>query len=174
MRQSPYSNSKPSSYAAFKPMLSMRCLHIDGCASWSLHQVPLLARISDDGRANPDGIIGSEADPSRQSAIGNSKSAIGKVRYFGDYELLEEIARENGIVFKAARSLNRLVSAQLISAGTLATEDLVKRFKRSRSRRQPRAPEQSFRSSKSASMKAQHYSAWADCRPHAGASALGS
>jgi serine/threonine protein kinase len=35
-----------------------------------------------------------------------------------------------GIVFKARQvSLNRLVALKLISAGTLATEDLVKRFK---------------------------------------------
>jgi serine/threonine protein kinase len=35
-----------------------------------------------------------------------------------------------GIVFKARQvTLNRLVALKLISAGTLATEDLVKRFK---------------------------------------------
>ena len=35
-----------------------------------------------------------------------------------------------GIVFKARQvSLNRLVALKLISAGTLATDDLVKRFK---------------------------------------------
>lgn len=71
------------------------------------------------------------SQPPQPSAIGTPKSAFGQVRYFGNYELQEEIARGGmGTVFKARQvTLNRLVALKLISAGALATEELVKRFK---------------------------------------------
>ena len=84
--------------------------------------------VADGGVASGLG-TGTEQEPRRSDHA--SGAAPPRVRYVGDYELLEEIGRGGmGIVYRARQvSLNRLVALKLVRAGEFADEKEVARFR---------------------------------------------
>ncbi len=59
-------------------------------------------------------------------------STAERVHYFGDYELLGELARGGmGVVYRAKQiSLNRIIALKMILTGSIAGEDEIRRFQR--------------------------------------------
>src|SRR6266568_8432560 len=69
-------------------------------------------------------------EPPIESALPRPPASLGKVRYFGDYELLEQIGRGGmGVVLKARqKSLNRLVALKMILNVESASPTVMARF----------------------------------------------
>lgn len=88
-----------------------------------------------DSKQDPSKAIFSPANASdpeiNHLASGTDLPTGSRLRYFGDYEILGEIARGGmGVVYRAKQiSLQRVIALKMVLAGKFADEDQIRRFR---------------------------------------------
>ncbi len=98
------------------------------------HLATELQEFLDDLDRFTEGPLAELETESREAANDNSPtsdSELPRLRYFGEYELIREIARGGmGVVYEAKqKSLKRTVAVKMILGGVLASEEDVQRFR---------------------------------------------